>query len=142
MSRVRPFWNEMRSAGPESVTFENFVKFWLKYFDGNTVDEAPPPYAFMYGQIRKLGTQLDPHPYAETVFSKFADNVKSKLSDGGKPPSPRGRKGRKHKTAAKFDSGLHGEEMTIKKTKTDASLGDSTTSSKRVRGLFARAATE
>jgi len=65
-ARVQYFWSEIDSDGSGKVRFEEFLQWWLKYFNENTTERAQ--IHDFYRGIRRIGVKhLDPPAYAPAV---------------------------------------------------------------------------
>jgi len=61
-NRVQYFWSQIDTDSSGSITFGEFLAWWLKYFDES--QQSDLPFESFYGQIRRMGAEnLDPPAY-------------------------------------------------------------------------------
>jgi len=65
MSRVQYFWSQINVDSSGAVTFEEFLCWWMKYFDDSSAQGLKHmPFEDFYKHIRRIGHKfLDPPAY-------------------------------------------------------------------------------
>lgn len=76
-SRIAYFWGEVDGDGSGSVVFEEFLQWWLRYFDGVTSgQQGELPFEGFYRQVRRLGDKhLDPPAYPKKSEQQASTDV-------------------------------------------------------------------
>merc|ERR1712232_724068 len=84
--RLRYFWSEIDRDNSGSVLFEEFLQWWLKYFD-SYADKATMPFESFYSQVRRMGPMYQ-DPLIQPLLAE-QEEEELKLEGEGTTATPR-----------------------------------------------------